>query len=417
MPWSRGLTDAVGIILVGGGVSVTALLTTVIGLIGVYIAFALAASWVNEQIATYLQLRSKTLIAGIRAMIGDAATADFFGHPLIASLGETPGHDFWAWLRTVLGLKYVTQVLPKQTSSIPQPSVTAGNAAQGAGSKNPPYVSSDHFAAVIIDLLQGKAPGGTSLATFGAAETAVVAGLNTLADPAGPYRPLYDSLMPIWRDARGDYNQFTEAIGSWYDSHMDRVSGWYKRSAQIMLAYIGLIIAIAFNVDTVQIVKELQRNTALAGALASATQAYYQRYQPTPSTTGSSAPAGTAPTMSTMPSMTVPCASPSACTCDSGFVVDNTVKPPVCRIGDATLAELPIGWNGQRWRDFVRYLDPNPQAEFHEKIFESDLWLKLFGLGMTTIAILLGAPFWFDLLGTIVNVRSAGAKPPAGNGS
>ena len=55
--------------------------------------------------------------------------------------------------------------------------------------------------------------------------------------------------------------------------------------------------------------------------------------------------------------------------------------------------------------------------EFHEKIFESDLWLKLFGLGMTTIAILLGAPFWFDLLGTIVNVRSAGAKPPAGNGS
>ena len=39
----------------------TALLTTVIGLIGVYIAFALAASWINEQIATFLQLRSKTL--------------------------------------------------------------------------------------------------------------------------------------------------------------------------------------------------------------------------------------------------------------------------------------------------------------------------------------------------------------------
>ena len=131
MPWSRGLTDAVGIILVGGGVSVTALLTTVIGLIGVYIAFALAASWVNEQIATYLQLRSKTLIAGIRAMIGDAATADFFGHPLIASLGETPGHDFWAWLRTVLGLKYVTQVLPSRPRLYPSHLLLRGTPHKG----------------------------------------------------------------------------------------------------------------------------------------------------------------------------------------------------------------------------------------------------------------------------------------------
>jgi hypothetical protein len=34
------------------------------------------------------------------------------------------------------------------------------------------------------------------------------------------------------------------------------------------------------------------------------------------------------------------------------------------------------------------------------------------GLIITTVAILLGAPFWFDVLGTIVNVRSVGTKPP-----
>jgi hypothetical protein len=36
-------------------------------------------------------------------------------------------------------------------------------------------------------------------------------------------------------------------------------------------------------------------------------------------------------------------------------------------------------------------------------------WL---GLIITIIALSLGGPFWFDLLDAIINVRSAGPKPP-----
>jgi hypothetical protein len=45
-----------------------------------------------------------------------------------------------------------------------------------------------------------------------------------------------------------------------------------------------------------------------------------------------------------------------------------------------------------------------------------DLWswlAKLAGLALTTAALLLGAPFWFDVLSKFIRVRGTGAPPPA----
>lgn len=56
------------------------------------------------------------------------------------------------------------------------------------------------------------------------------------------------------------------------------------------------------------------------------------------------------------------------------------------------LQVFPVGWSE---------FPAGPQA-----------WLsKIFGLLITTFAISLGAPFWFDLLKNVVNIRGAG-KPP-----
>jgi len=37
--------------------------------------------------------------------------------------------------------------------------------------------------------------------------------------------------------------------------------------------------------------------------------------------------------------------------------------------------------------------------------------LKLMGLFLTTGAVSLGAPFWFDVLNKLVNLRSSGNRP------
>lgn len=42
-----------------------------------------------------------------------------------------------------------------------------------------------------------------------------------------------------------------------------------------------------------------------------------------------------------------------------------------------------------------------------------DLLKLLIGWIVSGLAISMGAPFWFDLLGKIMNVRNSGSKPPS----
>lgn len=43
-----------------------------------------------------------------------------------------------------------------------------------------------------------------------------------------PAMPFTSSLQAMVKNIR-DVGQFSTAVGNWYDDHMDRVSGWYKR--------------------------------------------------------------------------------------------------------------------------------------------------------------------------------------------
>jgi hypothetical protein len=55
----------------------------------------------------------------------------------------------------------------------------------------------------------------------------------------------------------------------------------------------------------------------------------------------------------------------------------------------------------------VQALDP-PSVNF---------WTKVFGLLLTVLALSLGAPFWFDMLNKIINIRSSGPPPVKSDGS
>ena len=57
--------------------------------------------------------------------------------------------------------------------------------------------------------------------------------------------------------AQGDCEQARRNIEDWYDSAMDRVAGWYKKRTQFILFAIGLVLAVALNVDTITIAKHL----------------------------------------------------------------------------------------------------------------------------------------------------------------
>jgi len=64
---------------------------------------------------------------------------------------------------------------------------------------------------------------------------------------------------------------------------------------------------------------------------------------------------------------------------------------------------IPLGWTTQK-------TDPRLPANVPQWGF------KVLGLLLTGIALSFGAPFWFDLLGRLINLRASGPPPPSSSG-
>jgi hypothetical protein len=75
-----------------------------------------------------------------------------------------------------------------------------------------------------------------------------------------------------------------------------------------------------------------------------------------------------------------------------------------------TLRTLPVGWDNNRaW----------PRAGPHTDTSALVLYYAMFlvGLAVTASTAVFGAPFWFDLLQRLIQVRGTGAKPPTNRDS
>jgi hypothetical protein len=84
--------------------------------------------------------------------------------------------------------------------------------------------------------------------------------------------------------------------------------------------------------------------------------------------------------------------------------VKATMKQGLDNIAEAKAAIqdfVPLGWNSKVFL--------NAQGRFSIFLLLS----KIVGLAATVLAIIMGAPFWFDMLNKISNLRSAGPKPPS----
>ena len=74
-------------------------------------------------------------------------------------------------------------------------------------------------------------------------------------------------------------------IENWFNDTMDRLSGWYKRRAQLAAFFIGLTAALLLNVDTVQLATQLWKEPALREAISANTEYYLQQYSGDPGST------------------------------------------------------------------------------------------------------------------------------------
>jgi hypothetical protein len=169
-------------------------------------------------------------------------------------------------------------------------------------------------------------------------------------------------------------NILRQEVQNHFDNSMERASGVYKRNAKGVALLIGLVIAAATNADAFHMISRLSKDSALRDTITqNAGQIVLQNRN------------------------------------QLGYVDIETLRSQTDEALNSIA--LPIGWTDANLEKQVAWTTKKQkQFPYWRIITIIPGWI------VSGIAIGMGAPFWFDLLGKIVNVRNSG-RPPASSAS
>lgn len=285
-----------------------------IGLALVYFILSLICQSINEWFASRLGMRAKSLEKAIRKLFNDPKkTEQFYSHSLITSLMD--------------------------------------------GERRPSYIPAKTFSRVLLDMITPSS----------AAE-----GITGIKGMKGAISQLSESeikgaLLCFFNATQENLAQVRKDIEDWYDSAMERVSGWYKRKIQWIILGISLGISGLLNADSFTIVNTLWRDDVLRASIVASAQKSVEN--------------------------------------PPSFDQDTSPRSIDELYTDLQKLNLPIGWVG---RDNPRALKDDPRAvpdDFRSWVY------KVIGIVVTALAASQGAGFWFDLMKKFVDLRGVGKKP------
>jgi hypothetical protein len=398
------------------------IIETAIGLVFVYLLLSMICSALQEWIAALFALRANTLFVGITKMLcGDNNLRDqILNHPLVDGLSHK---TFW------------DSLFRRQS--------------------RPSYISAEIFAKALVS------EANITSASF----TPAVPGASVPATPAmarngQPLQPntrqLLQTLLEV---APGDINVLRKNVEEWYNDSMDRVSGWYKRKAQLIIIILSFLIAVLFNADTVMLARAFWNDPVLRANTANAAAQWIKTHEPpaasSPSSNTQNASTAATPPKSTAGNNPQPPMSQPSSVAKSAKGTDIANLYPSVTSGESepvppaeqpysvqqqeraeqeyrdartklknTTAEvtselkqikIPLGWctgDDSTYSDSL--INANSLCDADHRFPPSSgstVLLKLCGLLITMIALSQGAPFWFDLLKKVVNLRLAGNAP------
>jgi hypothetical protein len=344
------------------------MLEVAIGLSFMFLLLSIVCSTVTEWIAWALGLRAKALEQGIGQLVLGSVT-NTAGK---SGSGTTVAATTASTSQPALG--------PAAASTSGATPATSVSSTQATASTTNPSIADAQFLAKILDhpLIEaikkdGAMPSYIHARTFAGALLATVSGGHTtlenlraaLAPPAdGATAAIPDhlrrQLVAILADTGDDLDAFRTGVETWFDDAMERVGGWYKRYAQRWTILIAVVVTLLINANTFAIASGLLNDpTSRAVFVAEAGPALAS-----PGTTGA----------------------------------------PQLKLSDVQADLEPIAF-GLGWAGFdpsrlgAGAIDPG-QAAAH-----------VLGWLITIVALSMGAPFWFDAVGRLVNLRAAGKRP------
>ncbi|HEY4186239.1 MAG TPA: hypothetical protein VGP07_14275 [Polyangia bacterium] len=185
-------------------------LDVALGLVFCWGAVALIASSIYESIASLLKLRARDLLNGVKELLNDQA--------------------------------FTGLALGVYRSALVNPRAPGTSTTETTLTVKPSYIDPMHFAAALLEAIQG-AP-------------------DAVADLDKKIAAIKDDqirtmVLGMYARAGGQIEETQKQLAGWFSAGMERVSGVYKRRAQVFSFLIALAVAAALNIDTFHLFRAL----------------------------------------------------------------------------------------------------------------------------------------------------------------
>ncbi len=326
----------------------TAIVDVAIGLSLIYLGVSLYVTIVNEIVARWLQLRGKQLAGDLLKLIDEPnLQGTLAASPALAPFFAPNGNP---------GL--VSRLL----SLVPffGRKVWVGS-----------YVDADIVARLLLGALQGSPTADKDDGKEESFPEVIKGAIEKL-----PASKLRTQLQALAETAATDVETFVGEISHWVDQSLTMMGEVYKQRIAVISFFIGLAAAVAFNIQSLAVADYLYRNKEAREAIVVVAEQF----------TDATSKATFDRCLKAVAEGQAPDAD-----CKSMIGLVTAVQG-----GNETFGQLPVLWKDTdtAWEQIVP--------------FKQDGWLfRLVGWLITALAVSLGAPFWFDLLNKLVNIRRA----------
>lgn len=353
-------------------------LDVALGLIFFFLLLSLFCTAANELVAYFLNWRAAHLEQNLKALFDDDNMLQMVR---VFMVGQQPA-----------AAPPATANLAPSPAGAPSPAARTSWLERLSGSRAPTYLSSKSVALAIT-------------AELGKNSSGVVATMDELEKAASalPASRLKTNLLALLQDSQHDYERFQTSVSQWFDGTMQHLSEVYRSRIQAISLLMGLIIAVSLNADAIHVAKLLWINPDL--------RSHIVRDARDMSGVDLSGLASGIATAGAPPAAASP--NSDAAVVNTAAAMTPEAAAALAQIAQQALARIqafPLGWSQKE----VQFLWSSPVA----------LAEKVLGLLLTTLAMTLGAPFWFDLLKSLVRgqmpttpSRSTGTTTGTGTGT
>jgi hypothetical protein len=326
-----------------------------IGLSFIFFLLSIIASAVSEFFAGVLNLRGKTLEKGLLGMIGDREAVkllldDALVRTELDKKSRVGAPRVWLWLDGLLPQSLRTF---ERASSYLAPAI---------------FAAAFH---VIYNQLKGQT----------AAESP-----KEDEEERKKKRDGMEAQVDALGKTATDEVTWHQTLEKWFDSGMERVSGWYKRKSQIITVLIAIGVVIACNANTLRIAERLDKEPATRSAVLVAAEGALEK-----PCCGQETAAERAETKTKEEEQEKKGEKP-----DATVEIEHSIghfSEATKNLGELGSVGLPLFWGNENLPSTMTF------------------WENALGWFLTVVAISLGAPFWFDALGKLANLRTTGKKP------